>query len=608
MKHILHIVFLSALIGLVACGDKQVVTDVLNRAETLMDEHPDSSLVLLRTLTFDDFRKESNRARYALLHSQALDKNYIDVTSDSLISVAVDYYKDKDDVRSKFLSYYYMGRVHANGGNSLKAMLSFTKAEQLEGEIQDSLALGLLYSQLGDLYREYYDFPKSLDAYEKAEVCYGQISKERHRLYAMLDQAYVIRDMGKIAEAFQMFQEVRLNSEQANDNALIRNVLGSLFMLCVQESQMEEAQLLYNDLYDKYGFKHKTSAFWGSVSRFFSSQNNESKAFYALEQGWSLTRTPNDSAILYRDAAKVYAHFKQPEKAYHCVVKATTLQNRLVQESLQQPVLSLRNEYLSGELKNQTEKLRLEKYLRMVSIILVVVIAIIVVYFLHRMIRKLYLKKLRQRNAVYTMELKRLKNIILDKEHHVLAQVEQLNKAMVLHENTRQKLESLKEEIMQKDESFHQYVEEVDKIQEQQRIRQKELADLSAELLVNRTKLINALLDCIYTDADNKDAVFQKLTLFAEQLMKEYKSEKRTYLDLERVVNECYDGIMLRIRAEVQLPDEASYRQVCYHLAGFSVKVIALMMGDTPNKIYKRRDRIRVKLERINAVVNKNLL
>lgn len=201
-----------------------------------------------------------------------------------------------------------------------------------------------------------------------------------------------------------------------------------------------------------------------------------------------------------------------------------------------------------------------------------------------------------------------MKDIILDKEHRVLVQVELLNKAMTLHESTRQKLESLKKEIMRKDASFHQYVEEVDRIQEQQRIRQKELADLSTELLVNRTKLINALLDCIYTDADNKDAVFQKLTLFAEQLMKEYKSDKRTYLDLERVVNECYDGIMLRIRSEVQLPDEASYRQVCYHLAGFSVKVIALMMGDTPNKIYKRRDRIRVKLERISTDINKSLL
>ena len=606
MKNILSI--LTLLLAFTACSDKKAVTDVLNRAEAVMNEHPDSALHLLRTLTFDDFQKEANRARYALLHSQALDKNYIDVTSDSLISVAVDYYKDEDDVRSKFLSYYYLGRVHANGGNSLKAMLSFTKAEQLEGEMQDSLALGLLYSQLGDLYREYYDFPKSLVAYEKAGVCYGEISKERHRLYAMLDQAYVFRTMGQIGECFQKLLKVRKEAEYLQDSYLLCSVLGDLLMHYVKEDCIEEAETSFEELKSQFGLGNKTAAFWGCVSRLHAAKNNETEALQALEQGWKLTKIPNDSVILYCDAAKVYAHFKQPEKAYHCVVKATTLQNSLVQESLQQPVLSLRNEYLSGELKNQTEKLRLEKYLHMVSIILVVVIAIIVVYFLHRVIRKLYLKKLRQRNAVYTMQLKRLKDIILDKEHHVLAQVEQLNKAMALHESTRQKLESLKGEIMQKDESFHQYVEEVDRIQEQQRIRQKKMADLSTELLMNRTKLINALLDCIYTDADNKDAVFQKLTLFAEQLMKEYKSEKRTYLDLERVVNECYDGIMLRIRAEVQLPDEASYRQVCYHLAGFSVKVIALMMGDTPNKIYKRRDRIRVKLERINTDINKSLL
>ena len=471
MKNILFI--FTLLITFTACGEKQAVTDALNRAEVLMNEHPDSSLVLLRTLTFDDFRKESNRARYALLHSQALDKNYIDVTSDSLISVAVEYYQDEDDVRSKFFSYYYLGRVHANGGNSLKAMLSFTKAEQLEEEIQDSLALGLLYSQLGDLYREYYDFPKSLVAYEKAEACYGQVSKERHRLYAMLDQFYVNRNIGDIDKCFQLLNEIRGNAEQINDKALIRKVLGCLMLLYVQEDSIEKALLLYEELRTHYDLDNKTSVFWGCVSRMFALHGNVSDAYSALERALELTKTTSDSIIYHGDAAQVCQIFKQYDKAYWHLETATILQNRIIKESLQQPVLSLRNEYLSGELKNQTEKTRLEKYLRTVSIILVVVIAIIVLYFLHRMIRKLYLKKLRQRNAVYTMELKRLKDIILDKEHHVLAQVEQLNKAMALHESTRQKLESLKGEITQKDESFHQYVEEVDRIQEQQRIRQK---------------------------------------------------------------------------------------------------------------------------------------
>ena len=88
MKNILSIIVLF--LSFTACSEKKAVTDVLNRAEAVMNEHPDSALNLLRTLSFDDFRRESNRARYALLHSQALDKNYIDVTNDSLISVALD--------------------------------------------------------------------------------------------------------------------------------------------------------------------------------------------------------------------------------------------------------------------------------------------------------------------------------------------------------------------------------------------------------------------------------------------------------------------------------------------------------------------------------------
>ena len=153
----------------------------MNRAEVLMNDHPDSSLNLLRTLSFDDFQKESDRARYALLHSQALDKNYIDVTNDSLISVALEYYKDKDDVRSKFLSFYYMGRVHANGERYLQATSCLMESEQLVEEVGDDYLSGLLYSEMGRIYRLYYDYPKSLTAYQKAAEYYERAGKVYHR-------------------------------------------------------------------------------------------------------------------------------------------------------------------------------------------------------------------------------------------------------------------------------------------------------------------------------------------------------------------------------------------------------------------------------------------
>ena len=100
--------------ALLACNDPKPVTDALHRAEALMNEYPYSAWTLLNTISSDDMEQKRNRALYALLYTQAQDKTYRDETNDSLISVAVDYYRDTDDVRHKFLSYYYNGRVHFN--------------------------------------------------------------------------------------------------------------------------------------------------------------------------------------------------------------------------------------------------------------------------------------------------------------------------------------------------------------------------------------------------------------------------------------------------------------------------------------------------------------
>ena len=106
--------FLLLLLLLAGCNDSKPLADALHRAEALMNEYPDSAWAVLNTIFPDEMEKKRNQALYALLYTQAQDKTYRDETNDSLISVAVDYYRDTDDVRHKFLSYYYKGRVHFN--------------------------------------------------------------------------------------------------------------------------------------------------------------------------------------------------------------------------------------------------------------------------------------------------------------------------------------------------------------------------------------------------------------------------------------------------------------------------------------------------------------
>ena len=103
------------LLLLTGCNDPKSVTGALTRAEALMNEYPDSAWAVLNTLSPDEMGQNRTRAHYALLYTQAQDKTYRDETNDSLISIAVDYYRyTDDDARHKFLSYYYKGRVHFN--------------------------------------------------------------------------------------------------------------------------------------------------------------------------------------------------------------------------------------------------------------------------------------------------------------------------------------------------------------------------------------------------------------------------------------------------------------------------------------------------------------
>ncbi|MBQ5750256.1 MAG: tetratricopeptide repeat protein, partial [Bacteroidaceae bacterium] len=91
MKHTGILLTLVAALLFVACRTDNTSIQLLDQAETLMNVAPDTALALLDSIDSHRLGRADN-ARYALLRSQALDKNYIDITNDSLISIAVDYY------------------------------------------------------------------------------------------------------------------------------------------------------------------------------------------------------------------------------------------------------------------------------------------------------------------------------------------------------------------------------------------------------------------------------------------------------------------------------------------------------------------------------------
>lgn len=165
MKNTVIILFACCLLS---CHGSSDTKAILNTAGSLMADEPQKAKLLLETITPAKLDRPSLKAKYALLYSQALDKNYIDKTDDSLISIAVEYFDRKGNNEEKALAHYYHGRVYENAGDVDNAIGSYIKSEEAASQTFDSYLLGLINYNLGHLYFTQHSFPEALDKYQRA--------------------------------------------------------------------------------------------------------------------------------------------------------------------------------------------------------------------------------------------------------------------------------------------------------------------------------------------------------------------------------------------------------------------------------------------------------
>ena len=122
-------------IVLAGCQQNDKYTALLLQADSIMNVRPDSALALLNLIQFPQEMKTADRALYSLLFTQAEQKNRISHTNDSLIRIAVDYYKDKDDKEQETKAYYYLGCVYQDIGDIVGATDAFLKALNINPQV-----------------------------------------------------------------------------------------------------------------------------------------------------------------------------------------------------------------------------------------------------------------------------------------------------------------------------------------------------------------------------------------------------------------------------------------------------------------------------------------
>ena len=160
MKRIRNLIpvtlWLTVLLAAVSCGRQGAVSEKLDVAESLMNARPDSALAVLQGIPASAVKGKKASARYALLSSMALDKNYIDTTTFDILQPAIDYYTQHGTPDEQLRTYYYQGRIYQNQGDDDAAMRSFMKGCDLGKRVTDSLLLAHTLVAQGTLYLKQY--------------------------------------------------------------------------------------------------------------------------------------------------------------------------------------------------------------------------------------------------------------------------------------------------------------------------------------------------------------------------------------------------------------------------------------------------------------------
>ncbi|MCH5242898.1 MAG: hypothetical protein J1F67_10855 [Muribaculaceae bacterium] len=211
------VIALISVIMLVACERHTPTWKQMDVAESLMNVRPDSALAVLEGIQASDIKGKETSARYALLKSVALDKNYIDTTTFDILQPAIDYYIDHGSPDEQLRTYYYQGRIYQNQGNNDSAIQSFMRGKDFCQEASDTLIMAnLMVAQATILYSTY-----KIDDYIKnnleAAKLYHAINRPDYEISCLanvLDGSILNNDRTLADSVMSIAQErVKHNSE-----------------------------------------------------------------------------------------------------------------------------------------------------------------------------------------------------------------------------------------------------------------------------------------------------------------------------------------------------------------------------------------------------------
>lgn len=318
-----HLVFIAVfgcilvmLLG--SCSGNRIYDQQLSKADSIMNIADDSAQVAIKMLDgikseLSNFSK-AQRMRYELLYHKAMNKAYIDFTSDSTMLAVVDYYEHHGSANDKMLAYYILGCVYRDMHEAPMALEYYNKATEQADTTStncDYATLCRIFSQMGVLFAKQYLPYQELTALKKA-VKYAYLAKDTLnaiRYYQNQSNAYANLNMDREAisiniEAANMFRKYGYIREA--DIAFGCNY--GYYLKLNEIEKAKQAFVIYNKTNFKgnLNFKDSFAFLLYEKGLYFMRTNQLDSAYSILNKSLIFAQSLSNKAIVYKTLAQYY--------------------------------------------------------------------------------------------------------------------------------------------------------------------------------------------------------------------------------------------------------------------------------------------------------------
>lgn len=145
--------------------------------------------------------------------------------------------------------------------------------------------------------------------------------------------------------------------------------------------------------------------------------------------------------------------------------------------------------------------------------------------------------------------------------------------------------------IRRKDAQIAQYMAVVGELKTEAHNQEIGLSILMHQYFDILEDLGNSYYECT-NNRRKQEAVYKKVKCVIDNL----SNDPQTIKQLESTVNRCKGDVMTHLRNEYPMLKEDDYRFLCYIYAGFSARIVALLLNETINNVYKRKSRLKLKI------------